>query len=110
MGHIDLDPVGAVIELLARRFPRFDRTVDDLSALRNGDLRRVSLEVIAAGGGDGARGGEDAWPWDAPFVDGLLDAEVAVPGALGLDIADGGESLLERTARRYGGPRRAVGE
>src|SRR3954466_9342090 len=57
--HVDLDPVGAVLELLARGFARLNRTVDDLDSLRNRDLRRVSLQVVAAGGRDAARGGED---------------------------------------------------
>src|SRR5207244_1516603 len=103
--HVDLDPVGAVFELLARRLARIDRTIDDLRALRDGDLGRVTFEVIAAGGGDGARGGEDARAGDAPFIDGHLDAEVAVPRSLGLHVADGGEPLFERAARRDGGPR-----
>src|SRR5690242_16278776 len=108
MGHVDLDPVGAVIELLARRFARFDRAVDELCALGNDDLRRVALEVVAAGGGDGARGGENARAGDALFVDGLLDADVAVAGALRFDIANGGESLLQRAMRGDGRPRRAI--
>ena len=32
--HVHLDPVRAVIELLARRFSRFDRTINDLHSLR----------------------------------------------------------------------------
>src|ERR1051326_6667939 len=56
--HVDLDPVGAVVELLARGLARLDRAVDDLHALRHLDLRRVALERIAAGRGDAARAGE----------------------------------------------------
>src|SRR5438132_8554448 len=108
MGHVDLDPVRAVIELLARGLARFDRTVDQLRALRHRDLRRVSLQVVAACGGDGARGGEDARAGNASLIDGLLDADVAVARALGLDVADGRESLLQRAPRRDGGPRRAI--
>src|SRR3954464_3318545 len=58
--HVDLDPVRAVIELLARRLARLNRAVNELRAFRDRDLRRVSLEVVAAGGGDRARRGEDA--------------------------------------------------
>ena len=50
MRHVDLDPVGAVVELFARRFARFDRTVDDLRALGHVEFRRVAFEVVAAGG------------------------------------------------------------
>src|SRR5207302_4038749 len=110
MRHVDLDPVRAMIELLARGLARLDRTVDQLRAFRHSDLRRVSLQVVAAGGGDGARGGEDARSGNASLVDGLLDADVAVSRTLGLDVADGGESLLQRAARRNGGPRRAIRE
>src|SRR5205807_4822541 len=110
MRHVDLDPVRAVIELLARGLARFDRTVDQLRAFRHRDLRRVSLQVVAAGGGDGARGSEDSRAGNASLIDGLLDADVAVSRTLGLDVADGGESLLQRAARRNGGPRRRLAE
>src|SRR3954451_19371233 len=110
MRHVDLDPIRAVLELLARGFARLDRAVDDLDALRNRDLRRVSLQVVAAGGRDAARGREDARAGNASLIDGLLDADVAVPRALGLDVADGRESLIQRALRRNGGARGAIRE
>src|SRR5207245_3119111 len=42
MRHINLDPVRAVVELLARGLARLDRSVDDLHPLRPFDLRCVT--------------------------------------------------------------------
>ena len=44
MRHVHLDPIGAVIELFARRLARFDGPVDELRPLRHGDLRRVVIK------------------------------------------------------------------
>ena len=49
-------------------------------------------------------------PGNASLIDGLLDADVAVSRALGLDVADGRESLLQRSSGGDGGPRRAKRE
>src|ERR1700756_4446983 len=107
--HVHLDPVGTVIELLARRLAGLDRTVDQLRPLRYCDLRRVALEVIAAGGGNGPRHDEHARPGNVALVDRLLDADVPVARALGLNVADRGEPLLERAPRGDDRPRYPVG-
>src|SRR5262249_4645009 len=78
-------------------------------ALGYDDLRGVALEVVAAGGGDRARGDEQARPRNVALVDRLLDADVAVAGALGLDVADRGEALLERAPHGEHRARGAVG-
>src|SRR5271170_8167765 len=49
MRHVDLDPVGALVQLFARSLARFDGSVDELRSLGYGDLRRVALEGIAPG-------------------------------------------------------------
>src|SRR5438105_11106515 len=100
VGHVDLDPVGALLELLAGRLARLDRAVDELRSLGHVDLGSISLQRIAAGSGDGAGRGEDARAGDVAAVDRLLDSDVAIAGALGLDVAAGGEALLQRAARR----------
>src|SRR5882724_3949021 len=41
MRHVDLDPVRAVVELLACRLARFHRAVDNLRALRHYDLGSI---------------------------------------------------------------------
>ena len=107
--HVHLDPVGAVIKLLAGRLARFNRPVDQLRSLGHEDLRRVALEVVAPGGGDGARRHEHARARDVAFVDRLLDADVTVARALGLDVADAREPLLERPTRCYHGACRPIG-
>ena len=108
MGHVHLDPVRSMIELLARRFARFDRTIDELGAFRHFDFRRVAFEVVAAGGRDCARDHEHARAGNPPFVDGHLDPDVAIAGAFGLHIANGGETLLERAARGHRRTRGAI--
>src|SRR5205823_14842831 len=57
---------------LFRSLARFHRTVDELRALRHFDLRRVALEVVAAGCRDRARDDEHSRAGDVSFVDGLL--------------------------------------
>src|ERR1700751_1591619 len=84
MRHVHLDPVGTVIELLARRAPRFDRPVDQLRPLGDDDLRRITLERVTAGRGNRACGDEHARTRDVALLDGLLDADVAITSALGL--------------------------
>ena len=101
VGHVDLDPVGAALELLARRLARLDGPVDELGAAGQvHELRRVSFERISAGGGDGTGRREDPRPRDVAAIHRLLDADVAVARALGLHVSDGGEALLERAAGR----------
>jgi hypothetical protein len=110
MGHVDLEPIGAVIELLAGRLARLDRTVDQLRPFRHFDLRSVTLEVVAAGGGDGACDHEHSRSRDASLIDGHLDSDVAIPGTLGLHVAEGGEALLQRASYGHRCARGAIGD
>ena len=110
VGHVHLDPVGPVLQLLARRLPRLHRSVDELRSLRDRHLRRVSLEVVAAGRRDGPRSRRTSAAPGCALLDRPLDAHVAVAGALGLDVTDGREALLERAARRHRRARSTVGE
>src|SRR6201999_2208594 len=96
MGHVDLDPVGAVFELLAGGFARFDRAIDDLHAFGHVEFWRVIFEVVSAGGGDSPRGAEKSWAGNGAFGDGFLDFDIAVAGAFGFQIAESGKSLFER--------------
>src|SRR4051794_16984606 len=59
MRHIDLDPVSAVIELLACSLARLDRAVDDLHAFGYGDLGSIAFQRIAASRRNAAGCGED---------------------------------------------------
>src|ERR1700760_1330260 len=103
MRHVDLDPVGAVIELLARGFARLDWAVDDLHAFGHIEFRRVAFEVVASGGRDAAGGAEEAWAGDGAFGDGFFYFDVAVACAFRFEIAESGEALLKRTAAGEGG-------
>src|SRR3984957_9912724 len=103
MRHVDLDPVGAVIELLACGFARFDRAVDDLRAFGHVEVRSVAFEGVSAGRRDRARGAEKARARDGALGDGFADFDVAVAGAFGFYIAQRGETLFESAAAGEGG-------
>src|SRR5258708_769873 len=107
MRHVDLDPVGAVIQLLASRFACLDRAVDELGALGHVKLRRIVLERVASSGGNGTSCDEQPWPGNVATFDGLLDADVAVARAFSLYITQSGESLLQRAPRGNRRPGRA---
>src|SRR2546423_10776723 len=74
MGHVNLHPIHAVGELLARGFAGLDRAINYLHAFGQNvlDLRSVTLQWIPAGGGNGAAGAEDARARNVAFFDGLL--------------------------------------
>ena len=110
MGHVNLDPVGAVVKLFARRLARLDRTVDDLRALGHLEFGSVAFEVVAAGGGNRAGDDEQPRPGDVAAFDRLLDSDVAIARAFSLEIAQRGEALLQRAPCRNRGPRRAKGQ
>src|ERR1700722_14531402 len=48
MRHIDLDPVGAMIQLLPRGFASLDGTVDNLHAFGHVELGSIALQRISA--------------------------------------------------------------
>src|SRR5262249_19791229 len=62
----------------------------------------------AAGGGDCTADSKDARAGDPAFVHCTLDAEVAIAGAFGLQIADGGETPFESAPCRDRSPRSAI--
>src|SRR5882724_4986482 len=96
VGHVDFDPVGAVLELLARGLTRLDRAIDQLSSFWDVDFWRIALERVTTGRGDGAGDDEQARAGDDALVHGLLDTNVAIACAFGFQIAQGGEALIER--------------
>ncbi len=106
MCHVHLDPVRAVLELLPRGFARFHRTIHKLRALGHVQFRRVTLQVVAAGGGNCARGAKNPRPWNRAFLNGLLNFNVAVTRAFRFQIAQRRKSLFQRAPARE---RRACG-
>src|SRR5882724_6922735 len=97
MRHVDLDPIGAIVELLASRFACLDGPIDQLCTLGYGDLRGVVIQLVPASRGN--RTGRNKHPGTryVTFVDGLLDADVAIAGPFGLDIPNGRKTLLQGT-------------
>src|SRR5580700_6619813 len=110
MRHVDLDPVGSMIELLPRRLPSLDWAVDNLRAFGHVEFRSVAFERITACGRDGASRDEQARPRNVTLLDGLFNADIAITGAFSFDVAEGGEALFKRSARGNRGPRRAQRE
>src|SRR5271156_871947 len=110
MGHVNLDPVGAVIELFAGGFSSLHWAVDDLRAFGHVEFGRIAFEVVAAGGGDGAGGAKQAWAGDGAFGDGLFDFDVAVACAFGFYITERRKTLLEGAAARESGASCAQGD
>ena len=108
--HVDLEPVGAVRQLLAGGLARLDGTVDELGAARHADLGRVAFEVVAAGRRDRQRRHVQARPGDVAALDRLLDADVAVARTLGLDVAQRREALRECAPGGHRRPRGAKGQ
>src|SRR5258706_5337894 len=109
VGHVNLQPVRAVFELLSRRFAGFHWPVDDLHALWHHEFGSVTFQVVTAGGGNSTRRSEHARARNGSFLDGLLDADIAVARALGLDIAQCRKPRLERALcgiSRSRGPQR----
>ena len=47
--HVHLDPVRAVLQLLARRLARLDGTIHNLRALGHLQFRRIAFQVVPAG-------------------------------------------------------------
>src|SRR5258706_14600979 len=109
VGHVNLQPVRAVLELLSRRFAGFNWPVDDLNAFWHHEFGSVTFQVVTAGGGNSTRRSEHARAGNGSFLDGLLDADVAVARALRLNVTQGRKSLLQRALcglSRSRGPQR----
>src|ERR1700723_1026311 len=107
MGHVNLDPVGAVGQLLAGGLARLDRPIDELRALGHVKLRRVAFKRIASGCGNGASGNKQPRPGNVSALESLLDSDVSVTRAFGLQVAQCSEALLQRASHGNRSPRRA---
>src|SRR5215472_13286111 len=105
--HVDLDPVGAVIELLPCDLAEFDRAIAELRAFGDHDIGVVAFERISAGGGDGAGHHKQPRSGNVPGVDGFFESDIAVPGAFGLKIAQSCETLLQSATHGHSCPCRA---
>ena len=107
---VELDPIGAVADLVAHHAGQAVDAVGLFGALRHAPFERESFGRVAAGGHDGARRGEDPRTGDDALVDGLLEFDIGVGGALGAQIADRGEARHEGGAQVIHGARDAQGE
>src|SRR6185312_11690295 len=92
---INLDPIGAETDLLADCLARLIRAIHQLNTMRHLNFRTVALKRVRACYVHGARGDLHARAGNDAVVDGFLEIGVGVAGALGFEVADGGESVIE---------------
>ena len=107
MRHVNLDPVGSVVQLLARSFAGFDRPVDELRALGHVQLGSVTFQHVTTGRGDSAGYNEQARAGNVAFFNRFFDSDVAISRPFGFQIAQCGEALLQGAPSRDSGPDRA---
>ena len=107
---VELDPIGAVADLVADHADERVDAVGLLGALGHAEFEREALGRVAAGGDDGARGGEHARAGNDALIDGLLELDIGVAGALGAEVAHGGEAGHQGGAQMIDGAGGAQGE
>ena len=107
---VELDPIGAVADLIAHHADQRVDAVGFLGALRDAPFERESLGGVSSGGDDGAGGGEQAGTGNDALIDGLFELHIGVAGALGAQVAHGGEAGHERGAQVVDGARGAQSE
>jgi hypothetical protein len=89
---VQLDPIGAVPDLVANHADQAIHAIGLFGALRDAPLERKTLGRVTTGGDDGAGGSENSRPGNDALVDGLLEFHIRVTGAFGSEIAHGSES------------------
>src|ERR1700704_811912 len=100
MRHVHLDPVGALVELLARGPARLNWPIDEFHSLGKRQFGGVVLQRIATGARYGQSAYEHTWPGNVTGLNCLLDAHIAVPGPFRSHVAYGRKSLLKGATRR----------
>src|SRR5438874_8056052 len=103
-----LEPVGAVLHLLAHREPRVVDAVHRLHAVGQLELPVVGGDRIHAGRGHRARRGEHPRTGDLTAIDRVLDVDIGIHRAFGLEIANRREAVLEREPRVTRGEDRTI--
>ena len=103
-----LEPVGAVLHLLAHREPRVVDAVHRLHAVGQLELPVVGGDRIHAGRGHRARRGEHPGTGDLTAIDRVLDVDIGIHRAFGLEIANRREAVLEREPRVTRGEDRTI--
>src|SRR5207247_8946833 len=92
----ELHPAGAMPDLTTHHAHDLLRAARLLGALRRIEGVPGAARPVAAGSDDGARDREDARTGHDPLLDGALELDVAVQGAFGAEVAQGGDPRLER--------------
>src|ERR1017187_8853873 len=85
---VQLDPIGAMPDLVAHHTDQAVDAVGLLGALRHAPFQRESFGRVTARRHDGARGGENSRTRDDALIHRLLEFHIGVTRALGAQIAD----------------------
>ena len=105
---VDLDPVGAVRELLANRFASALDAIHNLHAHRKRHFRRISARAVAAGHRHRSRRHKQSRTGNHAVGNRALHIDIRVHRALGLEVAQRGESVIEGDPDRAARAERAV--
>src|SRR4051812_39360648 len=106
--HINLEPVGAVRDLLARDLTHLHCAIAKLRSFWDDDVRVVALKWVSARHRDCARDHEQSRAGDVAVVNRLFDPEVAVAGAFSLHVAQSCEAFFQRPMHRDNGAGSAI--
>src|SRR5258705_6460462 len=89
---INLDPIGAVTDLIAHHARQAVNTVGFFSALRHAPFSGVTLWTIAARGHDCARHYEHTWTGNDSLLHRLLETYIRITCAFRSQIANGSKA------------------
>jgi len=108
---IHLDPVGTGGNLLARNAAYLIDAAGFLRPLRNCGRfgKSPSRRAISAGGDNGPGGDQQARADDRAVVDGALERDIGVIGALGTEVAQSGKAGRQRGRRMFAGRQGTIG-
>src|SRR5262249_61678957 len=98
---VDLDPVGAVHDLLANGLAGFVGAIDNLHAVRDRHIGCIAQERVGARNIEGPGCNLHARAGNYAAIDGVADIDIGVAGAFGFEVANHGKAIVERTTSVY---------
>ena len=105
---IHLDPVRSMTDLLAHGLPRRICPIDHLHSVRHRHIRGIPEQGISSSYVQSPSRNLHPRPRNYSVVDRLLHVRIGIAGPLGLQVANGSESIIQRPPRIYRGHNRPV--